>query len=495
MLVVEIKASGETKIFYKSLLSLELKQLIEGRPQTKTKSIRLRPLDETTLYKVCRKFLVEKKFQPRVLLERKANNLDFKNFTLTSLTFDLSDPKTSNIFDHDFTMYGTDSTDLRHPLSINRITALTKKDIIKIDVNNNSYDLYSEITFEDDRLTIQLEKDVKIIISENANIFRLEFIGFTSLSSQLRVVPFLKDLLISKKIEFNDNVFQFNDDFKVDFDYEEYQVFLNHTKDVFELLGIPEDTIFEEQEDEDIESQLRSLIETVHSNKLTRISIVDPHLVRFINLRIGNQTISLFYEPDSGMILKNAFSQTMLDQEVLIQYDQQKDRNEHSVYALLNEKFLMSINFDSKIVKQSFDMIDPFTNNDVFNTTNHFCLSCIRAYDICKNGELLSIAIHIYDKYIAALGSIEEYSGNDSVVLVNMLQVKKRQQNLNFDDKQILYRLRRQAVRSDNHELLFCVNILLDYVDEAQFAYNLMSIEQQQQYKDMPIFMLFHLMT
>jgi hypothetical protein len=113
LLVVEMKDTGETKIFYKQLLTKELSLIINKLIESKGKSrhVELRPLEETSLYVVCRKFLDERKLQPRVLVE---NNpyppMSFSKYSMSSLTYNPGHEATNNIFDHDFMMYGVDST-------------------------------------------------------------------------------------------------------------------------------------------------------------------------------------------------------------------------------------------------------------------------------------------------------------------------------------------------------------------------------------------------
>ncbi|MFF3926675.1 hypothetical protein ACFYXY_30415, partial [Paenibacillus lactis] len=85
LLVVEIIAADHSmRIFYKHLLPQELLYIIntckqEGR---KSKSVKLRPLDETTLDIVCFRFLQEQKYQPPILVEK--NPLHEREFDETT---------------------------------------------------------------------------------------------------------------------------------------------------------------------------------------------------------------------------------------------------------------------------------------------------------------------------------------------------------------------------------------------------------------------------
>lgn len=94
LLVVEVKDDGSSKIFYKQLLPKEISNILEFYDKKKkqgSKSVELRPLEETTLYTVCRKFLIEQKKQPTTLIENNQfTNDTYSEYSFTSLTYRLN---------------------------------------------------------------------------------------------------------------------------------------------------------------------------------------------------------------------------------------------------------------------------------------------------------------------------------------------------------------------------------------------------------------------
>jgi hypothetical protein len=83
--VVEINSVGETKIFYRTLLSLDLSSIISLHKKQKSKSLTFRCIEETSLKKVCNFYLTEIKKQPAMLVEnQKIANGDFGSYKISS---------------------------------------------------------------------------------------------------------------------------------------------------------------------------------------------------------------------------------------------------------------------------------------------------------------------------------------------------------------------------------------------------------------------------
>lgn len=141
--MVEVKEDGSTMIFYKQLLPRELFNILkhyETKNKQGSKRIELRPLSETSLYSISRKFLDERKNQPISLIENNPFSGDeiLSEFSLSSLTYDPNRDETSNIFDHDFVIYG-EKGNLKVPLQIGRIQAYSTIEYQTFTVGGKTY--------------------------------------------------------------------------------------------------------------------------------------------------------------------------------------------------------------------------------------------------------------------------------------------------------------------------------------------------------------------
>jgi len=156
----------------------------------------------------------------------------------------------------------------------------------------------------------------------------------------------------------------------------------------------------------------------------------------------------------------------------------------YSPYFLVNEFGLaFGANVDLKVIEQSFNQITPFLN-ELIPFTNDFCLSCIHAYDLSGNYELLELADTIYQKH-------SKYSSIDEpLIFINTLQIKYRYNGkVEQQDINNLIQFKRKNLSDD--EALFCANVLLGSKEESKFHFNELEVTLQDDYKDLPIYTLY----
>ncbi|QYK68287.1 DUF4365 domain-containing protein [Paenibacillus sp. S02] len=494
LLVVEVKSDGDSKIFYKSLLGMELNQLIRIYGHQKTKSVELRPLEETNLYTVCYKFLREQKHQPRMLVEKQIFSPEaFQEYRLSSMTFDTSNPKTSSIFEHDFNIYGV-INETHFPYKVGRIESMGTSSLTRLNINGDLYSLTSKLSFEQNKITVVIEEVITINIYEREQKYNLHFMGFRSLSTQLKVIPLVIDLLAGHPVEFEDYGFVLKLNVqKISGDLQEMQVYQQNLLDMtvaFERLGVPENTFFGGSDIRDVYPQLLAITKTVNQNSLNGIIIEKPDNTSLLNIKLGDKSIVVLYNPKDDRLLINGYSEEVLKIDCVIHTNQEGEGFPHSVYTILSEEALgKSINFDYDIIRRSFDKFDPFINMETFNWTNQFCLKCIQAYDLGNNSQLLDLANYVYDKY-----STEFDAGDcsDLVIFINRLQIHKRL-NGTLDEtmNEKLIELKYEAVSRSDKDLLFCINVLLEIKIEASIGFKQLKFETQEFYKDLPIYKLY----
>lgn len=498
LFVVEINSNGDTIIFYRSLLGLELANIIKLYGHQKTRAVELRPLEETTLVAVCNKFLSEVTHQPRTLV---MNNPfapgDFNKYLFSSLTFNSTHPNSNSIFEHDFNLYGV-LNETRFPLQIGRIASLaTSSRMTSFKVSDKVFDLNVIHTFDKQKTKMEIEGFFDIIIDEESKEFKINFKGFHSLSSQIKSVPFVIELISGKEITFLNSTITMNKD------AEQLEgmleSLLQHQKDLqdflsaFKYFGIHEDVVFLESEGAEVYLMLFSLVQSYIQNKLVGFKPKEPKEACILNILVGDRSVVVFYNPHSSQKLINAFSEKMLECNIYIRSDEEDKTIQHSIFLMLDESSLAnSVNLDPEIIKASFDRVNLFDDPESNEWSNQFCLNCIKAFDQSRKTELLHIANYIYDKY-EPISDVDFPSIlRNAIIRINQLQIQKRLNNeLNKSEFIELLELKKNATKNENNELLFCINVLLNNKLEAEMTFNELPIESQISFGEMPIFNLY----
>ncbi|MDQ0246484.1 hypothetical protein J2S09_004088 [Bacillus fengqiuensis] len=496
LFVVEILNTGDSKIFYKQLLPKELKQIIHyygDVKKQKKKTVTLRPLSETSLDRVCRIFINESKKQPTMLIESEAFvESDFTSFSLSSLTFNPAKEATSNIFDHDFTVYGTKEK-LTIPLHLARIHSVGMKVAETVNIGDKQYKLNMKITNEASQIILFIENSLEMIYNEKNNKFNYAIRRFDSLATQLKILPFLIDLLSGRNIHFREasiTVGKFNIDDKDFLKGLEhlYSTFLKLEK-VFQNMGIDKETKIKHKEGDfgKLISDIESLVHAILDKNFNRLNIKEPDSGKFTSFSLGDIRLIFFYNPDSETKLIDAFSEEVLNMDVRLSVE--GENFPHSPYTLMNDLALAyGANCDFDIIKESFNQFDPFANEHAFNQTNHFCLQSLNAYDMSNNKKILDLAEHIYGKY--SFDSLKLSNTSSLIVTVNSLQIRKRKDG-SLTDEEYKKLMDLKTSSKDDLETQFCISVLLESKKEAELTFQQFEEERQEFYKGLPIYFLY----
>ncbi len=127
-----------------------------------------------------------------------------------------------------------------------------------------------------------------------------------------------------------------------------------------------------------------------------------------------------------------------------------------------------------------YEQIDvAVINEETSETLNCSALKLIQAYDENKDAEMLKIALYTLKKLKDTLGENENY-------LINELQIKSRQGQLDESDKAAL-----EAIKGDDLQLLCAKNILLENRTEAVKYYGMLSKDEKDFFSEWPIYKLY----
>lgn len=492
LFVVEIKKNGESKIFYKQLLPNELRLILKKygeEKKQKQRTLELRPLSETSLEVVCKKFLRESKKQPPVLIEHNPfKENEFTTFQLTSLTFDPSKSETSNIFEHDFTVYGVKET-LSVPLKQARIQSVTSEIIDELSTNGKKYEFSIKETREQHRIIIIIEDSLELTMSHDYTKFNFNITKLNSLSVQLKVLPFILDFLTGKSIEFTklsmklENIVLKNTQEAIN-DFQRLYSTFEKLELVFKELNVPADTKMDNEPGNlnKLIDQITSFVRMYLEKDYSTLKINNPEQACFTLFSIGDLKLVFFYNPNSETLLTNAFSEQLILNDTRISVEEKT--SPHSPYVMITSHALaQGANVNLEFIKKSFDSFDPFLNDITSTFTNDFCLMCINAFDLSNNFELLDLAEYIYSRY-----SGEHLEQN--VITVNQYQINiRRTGSLNNEEIEKIIKLKQ--LETSNLELQFCTSVLLESKFESKSYFNQLNPEKQDFYKKLPIYTLY----
>lgn len=488
--VVELLKNGDSKVYYKQLLPLEIHAVLNDKSKkskTSERAIEFRALEETELYQVCYKFLKEQNRQPLALVEY-SKNLESKFTSVKATSLTLTNKNMNEIFQHDFTLYG-EIDGLEYPLHPNmRLETYGVGMYEKIYIDSTEYNLFGEFTKDKNGMINRVyEKSLRLSYKEEGDKFTADIEAFQSIDTMLKVIPFFIKILEGHEVLF------MNQKLRVDIEKNPANEFIENLKNqqslldksliMFEDLGLSSKIKISghfNQILDDLGFLNKILLEKDYSSIRGGFP---KESICFVNTTLGELNIGLFYNSFSDIKLVNAFSDNINKLNRALVFKEEDGQSfPHSIYILMSESILRnSRNLDIQEIKKSFDMIDPFAGEYIEELTNRFCLNCIRAYDGSKKIPLLELAKHIYMK-----------NNKESVVqLINLLQINHRI-NGSLDEREIQKLLEIKSSSNQKNDILFAVNTLLDNRIEAKYYFSKLSEPNQKLLSEFPIYNLFN---
>jgi hypothetical protein len=489
--VVQLKEDGTTKIFYRQLLLKELSQIIELYSLKKkqgSKQVELRPLSETSLSIVCRKFLNEQKNQPLMLIEsNKYQDSKFDSYYVNSLTYDPDKEETSNPFDHDFIFYGMDK-DLIVPLNFGRIDSVLNTDVETFEIGDNKYEFTINTTRKEHYIIREFEDALQMTYDTKNNKISITLLKFVSLSVQLKIISFLKSIFEHGKNYKNPHFVKWSK-----FINYCYGLLLDLQK-IYKELNIPEEIEIERIDtDKSIYYEFELLRRLYIFDETEGKAFFENEMAIFFNYKVGNRLVLLFYHADDDKKrVINTFA-IKINHFKVEDSITGKSYDQSPFIHLSAESLAFGLNIDFQKLMDSFDCFDPFANELVFSLTNSFILNCISAYDESHRMELLDVANYLINKYYK-LPTYDPSSRDAAIVKINEMQIKERKEELLDEEKETLLNLKNQFPLNDFIQLHFCVNVLLKSKIEAKLILKKMESQMQEDFMKSPIFHLYNLL-
>lgn len=244
---------------------------------------------------------------------------------------------------------------------------------------------------------------------------------------------------------------------------------------VLEKMNIKKDLEIDNCSAEEFDN-LNLLIGTLGDNLPIKNGPSDTN--RFYTMKIANLSLAVVYLPRSnnGFTLHDYFGEhlsvTCKDSETDI------PMRISQFFSLSADDMLMFDNVNFKTIVEDIEMMP--INDAIVNWTNNLLLEMIKAYDRRASAELLE-AIKFLSEW---LSNHEEFI-SDEVVIINKLQIAKRERRLTFEEKSSLHTI---ISKSEDEFFQLGAFLLLDEQDEARKIYESFDKTQQCYFESFPIF-------
>lgn len=243
---------------------------------------------------------------------------------------------------------------------------------------------------------------------------------------------------------------------------------------VLEKLNIKKDLPIDDFTKEDF-WKLNSLIGAIENEM--PVHNVRGDLPSIVNLNFGGLHLAMICrKQNDGTYLLWDYFDKQIDACI---FDKNNESIPVSQYSVMKaDDFLTVDNLRLQRVVDDFKRIE--TQKFIVENGNLIMLEMLKAYDKEPNEELLDAI----KQMCAWLESVSQYLESE-VMLINKLQIVRRERELIFSEKQELFKI---AGVSENTVYKIGAFILLNEQDEAERLLNTLSLEEKEEFMSFPIF-------
>lgn len=471
-LVVEIMDNYNTKIFYKFLLPIELKRLMEEikNNATHSKAVHIdNILDKDTPFDIeCNEFLLHRSKQSITAVESAVTLEQVKDKTIEIVGNNIF-----NMIGKDIYFYAMDEFGVPVPVKdrIELVELSYKVDKDFIIANKKYFDNFKIVNRKDSQ--IQIIGDGFEFDSVNKTITLRS--STEDIVSRLNTLEFIESAIDKKKKEC------IHEELKT---IEEEKNLICQLLKVCEQFNIPKNSI-----------------------KLCEMTVNDIAVLKLLkNIKSFSQAIKSDKELQSSIKRVDFFGHKILllcisdnENEDYINYfgeDEEFDFigtfNEKRVsigrFSILSDLDLLVSNFDISILKKSIKMVNERCNEPdktvLSSQYNLLALEAIKAWDVSHNNVYFDLANYIFDIFKNYIDS--------NIITINKAQIEKRiNGKLHEKTRENLYKIKfSESEKSDyDNVLMAAIDILLE--NEESFKKHFEDIEDKQVFMDYPIYMLY----
>lgn len=478
------------KIYYTSLLIFDLDAILKKAKNQKTYTIKLKSFPGESEAEIANIFIDFVKNKPKQMSFigkeiPSVETLEQNGTVIESLSFGTSGVGIKKgeieryITTHDFYLYAKPKgLDIDIPVEKVSNPIISKKVNGSIKVNDVEYYSSYTVIYEKGTATFQIGKGISFYPPLKEESLKLQIRPAGMLSEFIKDTSFIVNAIEHKEFSINGEKLPF-DDLPAE-EVERIKTNLEYYKNVkktLDILGVKDELECDNLSEQD-QRNIRNLVSAIlYGKKMTLSHNNAP--VTFCLIKIANLSILIWAEKqlDEKYIITNFFEKHSVCAFDVKDVNHEKPM-QSSQYLLLNKSaFECASNIDCEIIFE--DLISTEPSQYLMSQSVLFLLEILKGYDKNPKVEFLNLATKILDW-------IEENNidiGKD-IILLNRMQILKRQRNLSFDELSFL-----EELTKDNKPLeIRCgAYLLLDDNTNAQKCFDEMGVEMKKMFIDYPI--------
>lgn len=478
--------SANKRIFFNSLMPLDLHQLITKAGKQKRIGVEVSKLNDLTeLEHKCLDFFFHRKNQ--IGIDDYAKNLEgVKNLSIHFTTNKGKNPieelisKTQYVYIKDSPKSKTFDSVMKLDIGVGG----PEKKSIK--VGNTEYYSTVERVFNKDTVIWKFGAGITIFVDQY-NKMEIYSNPVGTIEQRVKDTSFFLELMDKRSLNIDNNEIALQDTKEKNYDQvikslQSYLCYLENIVQVFNFFNSDYNLLDLEAIKTDVERKsLNFMIDHIVRKKKGYNQNLMSGKYKLV---IGNISFMIFICPDKAKerILINDLS--IFEEELCGSYDNNRSEENCvriSPYIFLEVDDLIDcINLPVEKIYKGLIKIEHSLGYD--NNILHLVFKIIKAYDKTKRNEFYEYALKLLD-WIAEANFIEK-----DVVRINKLQVKKRIANLTTEDLEYLINFKSQ--KKDDPDYLICIYVLLGDKDKFNDLFTEMQIEKQVEFKEYPIYYL-----
>ncbi|MCD8099383.1 MAG: hypothetical protein LUE06_02220 [Oscillospiraceae bacterium] len=494
LFVVYISSNGlENKIYYAELTPMKLRILVRDAEKQRNKSIKLKEFPnegnkKATVFLNCWQNC-----------QKQAGFADAKLYTveelqkaglLESLTIPFASAESDNpklaILNNEVYLYANiKGSAIPQPLELAPRSLITKERVkAKISVDDRLFYSYYYIIRTSEITTLQFGESLKIEFKSSSGPCNIKY----SSSSMLRVLAIDLDFMLA----FIEKEYFELDDIKIPFDSEEINfdnsnilaekerlAFVKRSVQVLDILNCSEDIDLSELSDEDFRNLNHLATALVDKEAISGLRTDLPPL---LNMKVGKLKFTLFFKRDETENGKY-FIYDFFKKELNVAYEGENgEMIPTSQYSIYHADDLLTINnLRPELFLISFQNAKGKT---MYERANFFLLDLLTAYDQSEASrkDLLASA----KEFAVWLREAPEQEIPYSIKTLNYYQVIKRERALNKAEVSELWNIAESDALPVSSKV--GVYLLLEQQTPAALYFDKMSLSEQTEFKEMPIY-------
>lgn len=460
--VVQIQKDNlEKKIFYRYLLPVDLQKIFMTIKTTQeTKSIDIYPIDsnqKNMLKKKCLEFLKARDMQ----IGKRIVILDETKKPLEFFVQDFREDKDDYLKDKVYIYVKLNDNEGLVPAIMPKGGKIGAIEIINTPIVLKGIKFYDYVKriIEEDAILYQYGEN--ILLNADTGKINFKFQGTIN-----KIINDMKFILMILEITENN--------------YEKLTVTLKKKLHIIEKFKDNLKKINIVLEDKFLPFRSNDYLNMEHFNKLMEndretIKKIDASGLHLI--KICGKTLVLFLNRGKKEIKVYNFFDNISHKFVFMEKSE-KEYIKICPYSLLIDalNFEDILNYNKSSVSTSIEYCE---NNDINRECmNLLALSCINSYDKTKKEEFYQLAKEFIDKLI-------EWKPNESIYIVNKIQLIRRKREFTEDEIEKLYRIKKEE--NNDIKLMYGISILLENKSDISYYYRKLDEKTKKEFSKYPI--------